>query len=135
MEDLCQFILDAAWDRPLTLTPVFATSTNRVRLVLEVAELTRRLWPAFKPVFCRLSITDWHFDGERNTQGEWTSWGIEQSQMLVSELDKIGIDLIDCTSGGLDLDQTVRAAHGYNVRMAAQMDPDRLEADFSTTEL
>ena len=90
--------------------------------MLEVAELTRRLWPTSKPVFCRLSITDWHVDGEKNVQGDWISWGADQSQILVSELDKLGIDLVDCTSGGLDLDQTVRAAHGYNVRMASRMD-------------
>ena len=81
------------------------TSENRMRLVLEIAVLTRQTWPQEKPVFCRLSITDHHSAGETGLNGEYISWGVEQSRAMVARLVEIGIDLLDCTSGGLDADQ------------------------------
>ena len=88
-------------------TPNFraAPSENRSRLILEIAALTRQLWPADKPVFCRLSISDWHVGGEKDSQGNYVSWGVESSRYMVKELVALGIDLVDCTSGGLDPDQ------------------------------
>lgn len=80
-------------------------SANRMRLVLDIAVLTRALWPADKPVFARISITDHHVHGEKNSAGEYISWGVESSKVLISELVKLGVDLVDCTSGGLDPDQ------------------------------
>lgn len=93
------------------------SSENRMRLILEIAQVTRSLWPVDKPVFCRLSITDHHAAGEKNAAGEYISWGIEQSRIIVKELVKLGIDLVDCTSGGLDAEQVVKAEPGHNVSL------------------
>jgi 2,4-dienoyl-CoA reductase-like NADH-dependent reductase (Old Yellow Enzyme family) len=71
-----------------------------MRLVLEIAKITRDIWPKDKPVFVRISATDWDERGEKDENGEWISWGIEQSKMLASELHKLGVDLLDVSSGG-----------------------------------
>jgi 2,4-dienoyl-CoA reductase-like NADH-dependent reductase (Old Yellow Enzyme family) len=63
---------------------------NRIRLLLEVVTAVRSVWPADKPLFVRLSSTDW-------TEGGWT---LEDSIKLASELKEKGVDLIDCSSGG-----------------------------------
>jgi 2,4-dienoyl-CoA reductase-like NADH-dependent reductase (Old Yellow Enzyme family) len=63
---------------------------NRMRLLLETAEAVRAAWR--KPLFVRLSISDNHPDG----------WAVEDSVLLVSRLKEIGIDVVDCSSGGFD---------------------------------
>ena len=64
--------------------------------------MTRKLWPQDKPVFVRLSVSDHHEAGEKDSSGTFLSWGEEQSLLLVKELVALGIDLVDATSGGLD---------------------------------
>jgi 2,4-dienoyl-CoA reductase-like NADH-dependent reductase (Old Yellow Enzyme family) len=64
---------------------------NRMRLVLEVAEAVRAVWPADKPLLARLSVSD-------NAPGGWTP---EDSVVLARELKARGVDAIDCSSGGL----------------------------------
>ena len=93
---------------------MFLCSENRMRLTLEIAELTRKLWPQDRPVFLRLSVTDWHKKGEKSKANpkEYLSWGIEQSNILVGELIKLGIDFIDVTSGGMDPDQRLAILSG-----------------------
>jgi 2,4-dienoyl-CoA reductase-like NADH-dependent reductase (Old Yellow Enzyme family) len=73
---------------------------NRIRLTLEIAEITREIWPQDKPVFVRISATDWDERGEKDSDGNWISWGIEQSKVLAEELKKLGVDLLDVSSGG-----------------------------------
>jgi 2,4-dienoyl-CoA reductase-like NADH-dependent reductase (Old Yellow Enzyme family) len=63
---------------------------NRMRLALEIAGDLRAIWPTDKPVFVRVSATD-------AIEGGWT---IEDTVAFAVELKKIGIDLIDCSSGG-----------------------------------
>src|SRR5258705_1383268 len=63
---------------------------NRARLLLRVARQTRELWPARWPVFVRISATDWTDGG----------WDLEQSVRLAGLVQEVGIDLIDCSSGG-----------------------------------
>jgi 2,4-dienoyl-CoA reductase-like NADH-dependent reductase (Old Yellow Enzyme family) len=63
---------------------------NRMRLPLEIAGDLRAIWPADKPVFVRVSATD-------AIEGGWT---IEDTVAFALELKRIGIDLIDCSSGG-----------------------------------
>lgn len=65
---------------------------NRMRLVLEVTEAVRAVWPAAKPLLVRLSASDWHPDG----------WQIEDSIVLSRELKARGVDVIDASSGGFD---------------------------------
>jgi 2,4-dienoyl-CoA reductase-like NADH-dependent reductase (Old Yellow Enzyme family) len=64
---------------------------NRLRFPLRVAKAVRDTWPSHLPVFVRISASDW-VDG---------GWDLLQSLDLARELKKIGIDLIDCSSGGV----------------------------------
>ena len=91
---------------------------NRMRLVLEIAELVRAAWPAEKPIFTRLSVTDWRDDG----------WGVEDSIVLARELKALGIDVIDSSSGGFE-GGTIRPAPLYQVPLAASI---RREVDIPT---
>jgi 2,4-dienoyl-CoA reductase-like NADH-dependent reductase (Old Yellow Enzyme family) len=64
---------------------------NRMRLPLAVARSVREFWPDHLPVLVRISATDW-VDG---------GWDLPQSVTLCHELKALGIDLIDCSAGGL----------------------------------
>jgi 2,4-dienoyl-CoA reductase-like NADH-dependent reductase (Old Yellow Enzyme family) len=64
---------------------------GRTRFALEIAEELRRTWPADKPIFFRLSCVD------RIPGG----WEIEDTIALARALKARGIDLIDCSSGGI----------------------------------
>jgi 2,4-dienoyl-CoA reductase-like NADH-dependent reductase (Old Yellow Enzyme family) len=64
---------------------------NRTRLLREVVEAVRQVWPATLPLFVRISCTDW-------TAGGWT---IEDSVQLSSQLKPLGVDLIDCSSAAI----------------------------------
>lgn len=81
---------------------------NRIRLPMAVARKVREIWPASKPVFVRISATDW-VDG---------GWELEQSIRLVKELKKIGIDFIDCSTGGLTPDAKIPAGTGFQTPFA-----------------
>lgn len=65
---------------------------NRMRFALEVTEAVRAAWPAKKPLFFRMSVTDGTADG----------WGVEDSVVLARELGRLGVDVVDCSSGGFD---------------------------------
>ena len=82
---------------------------NRARLPLAVARVVRDIWPAHLPVFVRISASDW-VDG---------GWDLEQSIQFARWLKPIGIDLIDCSSGGLVADARIPAAPGFQVPFAA----------------
>lgn len=64
---------------------------NRLRFPLRVARVVREIWPEQLPVFVRVSATDWLEGG----------WDLSQTLELVRGLQAIGIDLIDCSSGGM----------------------------------
>jgi 2,4-dienoyl-CoA reductase-like NADH-dependent reductase (Old Yellow Enzyme family) len=81
---------------------------NRIRLLLEVTAAVRRAWPDDKPLFVRLSASDW-------VEGGWT---IEDSVALAMELKAAGVDLIDCSSGGAIPGVRIPAAPGYQVPFA-----------------
>lgn len=78
---------------------------NRIRLLLEVATAVRSVWPAPKPLFVRISSTEW-------TAGGWTP---EESIKLAAVLKESGVDLIDCSSGGNIHNAIIPAAPGYQV--------------------
>lgn len=94
---------------------------NRMRLVLEITKSVREIWPEDKPVFVRISATEWDAEGEKDAQGNWRSWGIEQSIILVKELKKLGVDLIDVSSGGNYSGQKITIGPGYQVPFADQI--------------
>ncbi len=84
---------------------------NRIRLLLEVTEIVRKEWPDEKPLFVRISATDW-------TEGGWT---IEDSVKLAVELKKLGVDVIDTSTGGNVPKAKIPSAPSYQVEFAAQI--------------
>ena len=87
---------------------------NRMRWPLKVISRIRETWDG--PLFIRISATDWAEGPEQGEDGEWRYWGIEQSKIFVGELKKLGVDLIDCSSGGNYVKQKIPVGHGYQVR-------------------
>ena len=84
---------------------------NRTRLVREVTAAVRQVWPHDKPVFVRVSATDWLPDR--------ASWDVAQSARLAPLLFEAGADLLDVSAGGIHPDQQVPATGpGYQVPYA-----------------
>lgn len=92
---------------------------NRIRLLLEVTEAVRKVWPSHLPLFVRISATDW-------AEGGWTA---DESVELARSLRDRGVDLVDCSSGGLVPDAKVPVAPGYQVEFANRI---RREAGIAT---
>jgi len=84
------------------------TIENRMRFPIEVARAVREAFPVERPVFARISATDWMEGG----------WDLEQSVVLARELREAGVDLVDCSSGGLVPQAKVPLAPGYQVPFA-----------------
>jgi 2,4-dienoyl-CoA reductase-like NADH-dependent reductase (Old Yellow Enzyme family) len=82
---------------------------NRARFPLEVAQAVRDTWPNPLPLFIRISCTDWAPGG----------WDLPQSIELCRGFKKMGVDLIDCSSGGMLPDATIPVGPGYQVPFAA----------------
>jgi len=81
---------------------------NRTRAVKEVVEAVRSVWLAELPLFIRLSATDWVEGG----------WDLDQSIRLAAMLKPLGVDLVDCSSGGLVPDARIPAGPGFQVPFA-----------------
>jgi len=82
---------------------------NRVRFLIEVIDAVRSEWPDELPLFVRISATDWIEGG----------WDLEQSIKLAQMLKHTGmVDLIDCSSGGLNPQQKLSIHPGYQVPFA-----------------
>lgn len=84
---------------------------NRIRLLLEVTARVRRVWPEELPLLVRISATDW-------TEGGWTG---EDSVALALQLKELGVDLIDCSTGGNVPRASIPVGPGYQVPFAAQL--------------
>jgi 2,4-dienoyl-CoA reductase-like NADH-dependent reductase (Old Yellow Enzyme family) len=84
---------------------------NRVRLLTEVVEAVRAAWPAGYPLFVRISATDWVEGG----------WAIEDSVRLAALLKGLGVDVVDCSSGGLVPYAKIAVGPGYQVGFAARV--------------
>jgi 2,4-dienoyl-CoA reductase-like NADH-dependent reductase (Old Yellow Enzyme family) len=78
---------------------------NRTRLLLEVTDAVRAVWPDALPLIVRISATDWAEGG----------WNIEESVQIARLLHARGVDLIDCSSGGLAAHQQITIGPGYQV--------------------
>ena len=92
---------------------------NRIRFVLEITRAVRAVWPDKYPLAVRISCTDW-VDG---------GWDIEQSIALARLLKAEGVDLIDCSSGGLVPHAKIPVGAGYQVPFAERI---RREAGITT---
>ncbi|KAL8765777.1 MAG: hypothetical protein Q9209_007241 [Squamulea sp. 1 TL-2023] len=89
---------------------------NRIRLTLEILELTRRNVPEDMPVFLRISATDWL----EHEQG-MDSWKVEDTVRLAEILAAKGVDLLDVSSGGLHPKQHVKTGPGYQAPFAQKV--------------
>ncbi|MDT0678352.1 NADPH dehydrogenase NamA [Autumnicola musiva] len=92
---------------------------NRTRLLLEVVEAVKEEWPGNLPLFVRISVTGWVEGG----------WNVEESVELSRILKQKGVDLIDCSSGGLIPDAKIPVAKGYQVQFAEKI---KSEANIAT---
>ena len=92
---------------------------NRTRLLRETAAAVREVWPERLPLFVRISATDWAEGG----------WEIEQSIELARQLRGLGVDLIDCSSGGTVAHVQVPIGPGYQTPFAERI---RREAGIAT---
>ena len=84
---------------------------NRTRALREVVAAVREVWPKCFPLFLRISTTDWEKGG----------WDIEQSVELVRQLAPMGVDLIDCSSGGNVPHVKIPAGPGYQTQFAERI--------------
>ena len=87
------------------------TLDNRLRFALEVTEAVRGAWPARLPLFFRISATDW-------VPGGWTA---DDSVALVRRLQPLGVDLVDCSSGGNAEHARIPLGPGYQVPFAERI--------------
>jgi 2,4-dienoyl-CoA reductase-like NADH-dependent reductase (Old Yellow Enzyme family) len=84
---------------------------NRIRLLKQVIAAVKTVWPAENPLFVRLSATEW-------IEGGWTP---EESVKLASVLKEIGVDLIDCSSGGNIENIKIPLKPGYQVPLSEEV--------------
>lgn len=90
---------------------------NRMRFPLQIATAVRAAWPDDKPLFVRISAVDGSDDG----------WNLDDSVAFARELRKIGVDVIDCSSGGLSEETrttNVPRGLGFQVPFAARIRRD-----------
>jgi 2,4-dienoyl-CoA reductase-like NADH-dependent reductase (Old Yellow Enzyme family) len=84
---------------------------NRVRLVCEVVSAVRSVWPEDAPLFIRISATDWVEGG----------WDLEQSVELARRVQALGVDLVDCSSGGNLPHADIPLGPGYQTPFAERI--------------
>ena len=92
---------------------------NRTRLIREIVTAVRSSWPKGAPLFVRISASDWVEGG----------WDLEQSIELAHSLKQLGVDLIDCSSGGTVPHAKIPAGPGYQTPFAQRI---RHEAEILT---
>lgn len=92
---------------------------NRTRLCRELVAAVRSSWPKELPLFVRISATDW-IDG---------GWNIDESVKLARQLKPMGVDLIDCSSGGNAPHAEIPVGPGYQTAFAERI---RREAEILT---
>ncbi|MBZ8135409.1 NADH:flavin oxidoreductase/NADH oxidase [Afifella sp. IM 167] len=84
---------------------------GRMRLALEIVETVRAAWPDDKPLFFRVSAID----------GQGGHWDLDDTVVLAKELKERGVDVVDCSSGGISGPLTmsiVPRVPGYQVPFA-----------------
>jgi 2,4-dienoyl-CoA reductase-like NADH-dependent reductase (Old Yellow Enzyme family) len=92
---------------------------NRTRILIEVVDAVREVWPEDRPLWVRISATDWAEGG----------WNADESADLGRVLKQHGVDLIDTSSGALVEYAKIPAGPGYQVEFA---DKIRREAGIAT---
>lgn len=92
---------------------------NRMRLPLRVAAAVREVWPSHLPLLVRISATDWAESG----------WDEDQSVELSRHLKECGVDMIDCSSGGMIATAVIPSGPGFQTPYAERI---RREAGIAT---
>jgi 2,4-dienoyl-CoA reductase-like NADH-dependent reductase (Old Yellow Enzyme family) len=92
---------------------------NRIRLVVEVVDAVRAVWPAELPLLVRISATDWAEGG----------WDVDQSVALAKVLKLQRVDLVDVSSGGMTPQAVMPLGPGYQTPFAERI---RREAEIPT---
>jgi 2,4-dienoyl-CoA reductase-like NADH-dependent reductase (Old Yellow Enzyme family) len=87
---------------------------NRTRIGREIVAEVRQVWPEDLPLFIRISATDWKEGG----------WDLDQAVELAKQLKPLGVDLVDCSSAGLVVDQKIVAGPGFQVPFAERIRRD-----------
>ncbi|QQL48599.1 NADPH dehydrogenase NamA [Mucilaginibacter ginkgonis] len=84
---------------------------NRIRLLIEIIDAIKEVWPEDKTIFVRISATEW-------TDGGWTD---DDSVSLAKVLNERGVDLIDCSTGGNVAGAKIPLSPGYQVQFAEKV--------------
>ncbi len=84
---------------------------NRTRILHEIIEAVRRIWPERLPLWLRISASDW-------TEGGWT---IDDSIVLARQVKPLGVDLIDASSGGIVPAAKIPLGPGYQTPFAERI--------------
>ncbi|KEZ76631.1 NADH:flavin oxidoreductase/NADH oxidase [Salinisphaera hydrothermalis] len=84
---------------------------NRCRFPLEVVRAVRAVWPENKPLFYRVSASDWEDGG----------WDIDQTVQLAQWLKAEGVDVLDCSGGGNTPSAKIPVGPGYQTEFAARV--------------
>jgi 2,4-dienoyl-CoA reductase-like NADH-dependent reductase (Old Yellow Enzyme family) len=92
---------------------------NRTRFLRDTVSAVRKVLPDGCPLFVRISSVDWAPGG----------WDIEQSVELARLLKALGVDLIDCLSGGNVERAVIPVGAGYQLPFADRI---RRQADMAT---
>jgi 2,4-dienoyl-CoA reductase-like NADH-dependent reductase (Old Yellow Enzyme family) len=92
---------------------------NRIRLLCNVVTAVRNFWPKRYPLSVRLSCSDW-------VEGGWT---IQDSVALAKVLKRLGVDVVDCSSGGVIPGVKIPVGPGYQAQFAERI---RREAEIPT---
>jgi len=98
---------------------------NRMRLPLALTKAVRAVWPAGRPLFVRISTTDWAGGpAELNARSitdlaHLQSWHVFEAIIFAQQLKALGVDLIDCSSGGNIPDAKIPVGPNYQVPFAS----------------
>jgi len=84
---------------------------SRTRFLREIVEAVRQVWPEQNPLFVRISATDWAEE----------AWDVDQSIALAEQLGPLGVDVIDCSSGGIAPGIKIPISPGYQAPFSKQI--------------
>lgn len=87
---------------------------NRTHMLCQVVTAVRRVWPSAYPLSVRISCTDWVEGG----------WSIDDSVALARVLKALGVDVIDCSSGGVVPGVKIPLGPGYQAAFAERIRRD-----------
>jgi len=99
---------------------------NRIRVLLEVIKSVKKYWPSEKLLLVRFSCSDYIEGG----------WNIEETVKVCSIIKTMGIDIVDCSSGGISPEQKLpELVPGYQVPFAKEVKKQNPDLIVSTVGL